>query len=163
VFDSALGKIAALCAAKGAKLVSLVFPMFDFPFDAKYPLADVHEIIRVSLAKHGIPALDLRGAYTHIPHDRLQVIPGVDSHPNELAHRIAAERLLAFLATNQLVPSENIPVNMYPQRRAMQTRRTSASQVWMYSLRPLEVLDFTRKPRKQKSSEGRRPKKHRKR
>ncbi len=144
IFDDAIGKIQKAAASLSVPVVAMVFPMFDFPFDESYPLADVHEIIAKSLASHGIKTLDLRGAYTHIPAARLQVIPGVDSHPNEIANRIAAERLLAFLANNKLVPEESVPIRIYPQRRAIQTRRTSAAQVWKHSLKPLEELDFSR-------------------
>jgi lysophospholipase L1-like esterase len=150
VFDDAIGKIQKIAASQNVPVIAMVFPMFDFPFDASYPFADVHQIIGQTLASHSIKTLDLRGAYTHIPPARLQVIPGVDSHPNEIANRIAAERLLAFLASNKLVPEESVPTRMYPQRRAMQTRKTSGAQVWKHSLKPLEELDFSRRVRRAK-------------
>ena len=42
-----------------------------------------------------------------IPDERLQIRPGVDGHPNEIAHRIAAESLYAWLEKEQLVLAEN--------------------------------------------------------
>ena len=48
--------------------------------------------------------------------ERLQVEPHYDSHPNEIAHRIAADALLRALVHNHLVPVESVPKNVIPAR-----------------------------------------------
>jgi hypothetical protein len=61
--------------------------------------------------------IDLLRAYRNIPPERLQVIPGEDNHPNERAHRIAAEHLLAALVHDHLVPEAVAPTHLYPFRK----------------------------------------------
>lgn len=150
-FKSSLQQMRDITQSNKIKFALLLFPLFDFKFDARYPLADVHQIIATAAQELQIPLLDLRGAYTYIPQERLQVIPGVDSHPNEIAHRIAAERLLAFLAQKHLVPEQFLPTTVYPQRRAIRTKPTTSNRVFELSLKPLENLDFkVRRKRKEK-------------
>lgn len=116
VFEKALAKIADGAAAKNIPVIAMLFPLFDFPLDAKYPFEESHRIIHSVLEDIKIPYLDLFSAFHGIPHERLQVIPGVDSHPNEIAHRIAAERLAEFLKARKLIPAGVWPEREYNQR-----------------------------------------------
>ena len=45
--------------------------------------------------------------YKNIPHERLEAVPGVDAHPNEIAHRIASEALYRWLLKRQAIPETN--------------------------------------------------------
>lgn len=116
-FFAALQKIAA--QAQGAKvpLVGVIFPLFDFVINDGYPFKATHTLIERDLAQAGIGVIDLLRAYRNIPPERLQVIPGEDNHPNEIAHRIAAEHLLAALVHDHLVPEAVAPAHLYPFRK----------------------------------------------
>jgi hypothetical protein len=129
-FDDALSSMKAATQAKGVPLVAVVFPLFDFPIDAQYPFSESHEIINRALEAHEIKALDLRGAYKGIPPERLQVIPTVDNHPNEIAHRIAAERLLAFLRTSKVIPTELLPKRIFRARTNLREKRANPERIF---------------------------------
>jgi lysophospholipase L1-like esterase len=60
--------------------------------DTALPLAPAHEAIAHACAAAGIPHHDLRPALSGPPPASLWVHP-LDQHPNELAHRLAAESL----------------------------------------------------------------------
>lgn len=83
---------------RGITFVVAVLPAFDSPFDDSYPYASQHEQIMATLAELEIPAIDLRSLYGGVELRRLAVTPFTDAHPNELAHRIAAD----FLASQVL-------------------------------------------------------------
>ncbi len=70
-----------------------VLPAFDSPFDDSYPYRAQHEQILAKLAELGIEAIDLWPLYEGVETRRLAVTPFTDAHPNELAHRIAADFL----------------------------------------------------------------------
>ncbi len=77
----------------GARLDVVVFPLFshwgdDYPFDAW------HERVARAWADLGVEVLDLRAAYAG--HDGADLRVGMlDAHPNERAHAVAAEAILA--------------------------------------------------------------------
>lgn len=85
--------------------------------DESYPFHDVHQKIENLLERQSIPYLDLFEAYKNIPLDRLQLIPHQDFHPNEIAHRIAAEELYAWLSKEEFVPESLITPKLYRQRK----------------------------------------------
>lgn len=76
----------------GVPFLVAVLPAFDAPF-GDYPYWRQHEQIMATLAELGIPAVDLRPLYDGVEVRRLAVTPFTDAHPNELAHRIAADFL----------------------------------------------------------------------
>ncbi len=106
IFAAALGHIKHDSDATKVPVVAMLFPMFSHPFDKRYPFAEEHEKIRARLAELGIPFLDLFPFYHDIPPERLQAMPGKDSHPNEIAHRIASEALYTFLKDRNLLPED---------------------------------------------------------
>ena len=134
-FDDALAAMKAATDAKGVPLVAMVFPLFDFPINEQYPFNESHEIVSGALAARGIKALDLRSAYRGIPPERLQVIPVVDNHPNEIAHRIASERLLAFLATEKVIPADAVPQRIFRARRSLHDKPGKAESLFERAIR----------------------------
>ena len=64
--------------------------------------------------------VDLLYAFNGLPHNRLQVLPGQDSHPSEVAHRIAAEQLYLWLEYYGLIPKETRLAKKYRQRHVEQ-------------------------------------------
>ena len=93
--ERALASLRDHLGARGIPFVVAALPAFDSPFDEGYPYHREHERLLAALAELGIPALDLRPLYDGVDTRRLAVTPFTDAHPNELAHRIAADFLAA--------------------------------------------------------------------
>jgi len=120
VFNESLERIKKLTDAVGVPMVAVTFPLFDFVINKNYPFKESHQIITKSLRDRGIQEISLRRSFAGIPPERLQVIPGEDSHPNEIAHRIAAEAILTYIVKHNLIPKQNIPQRLYHQRQHYQ-------------------------------------------
>ena len=75
----------------GARLLVAPWPLF-VGLERAYPFAHVHDEIRRFCLAAGIPHQELREAFAGRRTEELWVHP-VDHHPNETAHRLAAEAL----------------------------------------------------------------------
>jgi hypothetical protein len=53
----------------------------------------------------------------------MQVIPGVDRHPNEIAHRMAAERIYLWLEEQKLLPQSALITEKFATRLGTQKQR----------------------------------------
>ncbi len=102
--QAALKKFKNRSQQNGVPLLLVVFPIFDSQLDASYPYVDLHRKVRRAAKEIGIPSLDLLRAYRGIDARRLAVTPFTDPHPNELAHRVAADRLVRYLIKQGLAP-----------------------------------------------------------
>ena len=92
------------CAANGAVFVPVVFPLLSFDFSPeRYPMSFAHDAIRRICDECGVPCLDLLPAFRGTSPERMQAVPGVDPHPSEIAHHIAAEAILNHLLERGLV------------------------------------------------------------
>lgn len=90
----ALEHMGALCRARGVPFVVAIFPLFGNPLDAGYPFESIHAKVADAAGKAGARVVDLLPSYRGLRWDVL-VVDGVDDeHPNEIAHRIAANALL---------------------------------------------------------------------
>lgn len=99
-----LNAMAARCRDKGVPFVVVLFPLFANPLDDHYPFASVHEKVAAAARSAGATFVDLLPYYRGMDW-RLLVVEGAnDEHPNELAHRIAAQALLAALESIPLPP-----------------------------------------------------------
>ena len=117
VFAQSLAEIAERCKKRNVPLVAIVFPLFGLPLEAPdYPFWGIHKKIADYLDTLGVPSLDLSQIYMGIPLDRLQVIPGGDRHPNEIAHRMAAEAIYQWLEDNKKIPAELVIRDRYKTR-----------------------------------------------
>lgn len=96
-----LDRIAELCREKGIPAVLFIHPIL-FRLDEGYPFSDLHEQVLAASRKAGLTAHDLLGAFRGMNAESLWV-HGSDQHPNEEAHRIAAEYAAPLLAP--LLPS----------------------------------------------------------
>jgi lysophospholipase L1-like esterase len=139
VFNKSLSEIKKITAENQIPLVAAVFPLFDFKIDQNYPLRESHQIINAALKQNNIPEIPLIRAFKKIPPERLQVIPGKDNHPNEIAHRIAAEYILASLVKYKLIPESNIPQNHYARRTERQEQIISDTLTWSRPWKRLET------------------------
>ncbi len=103
-FREALLRIKSLTHVHGAKLAVVVFPLFSHPLDKSYPFARLHKKIAELLKSEKMPYLDLLPRFKNIKPEWLQIMPGIDSHPNEIAHRIAADSIMRFLIRHRFTP-----------------------------------------------------------
>ncbi len=103
-FRDSMKKLHEKCKAAGVPSVAVVFPLFGTPLDGSYQFTAIHQKLGGLLQELAVPTLDLFELYKGIPIDRLQVIPGADRHPNEIAHRMAAEKIYGWLEERNLIP-----------------------------------------------------------
>ncbi len=91
--------------ARGGRLAIALWPLL-VDLETSYPFAEVHRQIADFCRANGIPLVDLLPTLRTRPARALWVYPA-DRHPNEMAHRLAAESLA--LALRDLGPSLGPP------------------------------------------------------
>ena len=95
--QKALKLMSKLCTEKGIPFVVVIFPLFANPQGAGYPFAEIHATVSQAASAAGAKVVDLRPAYEGLRWDLLVVDGAADEHPNEIAHRIAADVILKAL------------------------------------------------------------------
>ncbi len=98
----ALREMGGLCRARGVPFVVVIFPLFANPLDERYPFADLHAKVAQAAADAGAKVVDLLPLYKSVDWKLLVVDGTADEHPNEIAHRIAAQAITR--AMNEVVP-----------------------------------------------------------
>jgi lysophospholipase L1-like esterase len=111
--------------ARGNKkpIVAVVFPLFGIPMTDSYPFHAIHAKVNTLMQELQVPLLDLSVMYKGIPLERLQVIPGVDRHPNEIAHRMAAEKIYLWLESLNLIPPAHLIPDKFATRLGIDAQR----------------------------------------
>lgn len=99
---AALADMGARCRERRVPLLVAVFPLFGSPLDERYPFADLHEKVARAAREAGASVVDLLPVYRGVRWDLLVVDAENDEHPNEIAHRMAAQALLTAL--DEVVP-----------------------------------------------------------
>ncbi len=122
-FVESMRKIVSNARAAQKPLVAVVFPLFGLPMDDRYPFYEIHSKVAALMQELSVPVLDLSPTYKGIPLDRMQVIPGVDRHPNEIAHRMAAERIYLWLEEQHLLPERILIRDKFATRLGIQKQR----------------------------------------
>jgi hypothetical protein len=98
----ALKGMGGMCRERGVPLVVAIFPLFGNPLDDRYPFADLHAKVAQAAGEAGAKVVDLLPLYRGLDW-RLLVVDGAnDEHPNEIAHRIAAQAIAR--AVEEVVP-----------------------------------------------------------
>jgi hypothetical protein len=98
----ALRVMGSLCRSRGVPFVVAIFPLFGNPLDGRYPFTELHARVAQAAAEAGAKVADLLPAYRGLRWELL-VVDGVDDeHPNEIAHRIAANVILHAL--DEVIP-----------------------------------------------------------
>ena len=105
--QKALKAMASLCRERGIPLVVVIFPLFGNPLDGRYPFAGIHAKVAQAAGDAGALVVDLLSAYRGLRWELLVVNGAADEHPNEIAHRIAADVLLKAL--DDVVPGKLEP------------------------------------------------------
>lgn len=122
-FTEAMRSLVEQVRASGKPIVAVVFPLFGLPMDERYPFHPIHAKVRDLMHTLSVPLLDLSPIYQGIPLDHLQVIPGVDRHPNEIAHRMAAESLYLWLEPQGLIPQQFLIHDKFATRLGIDDQR----------------------------------------
>ncbi len=125
-FSQAMASISKMSRDKGVPIVAVVFPLFGIPMNEKYPFYGIHTKVDQLLTTLNVRHTDISSIYRDIPLERLQVIPGVDRHPNEIAHRMAAEKIYLWLESEKLLPQEFIITERYATRLGTANQRRLA-------------------------------------
>lgn len=102
--QEALLELGNLSRSYGIPAKVLIFPLFSHSLGDDYPFKRIHNKVHRALIKAGLPYIDLLPYYTNMNHIRLEYIPDKDPHPDEIAHRIAAETLFRDLMQSGLLP-----------------------------------------------------------
>ncbi|MBX7183791.1 MAG: SGNH/GDSL hydrolase family protein [Vicinamibacteria bacterium] len=89
-----LTEIATLAHEHKVPLIVAVFPLFGNPLDRSYPFESIHQKLAEVCRPLGVMFVDLLPYYRGLDWKLLVVEGAADEHPNEVAHRIAAEALL---------------------------------------------------------------------
>jgi len=118
-FSSAVRHIIHDTQSEHIPVIAVLFPLFSHPLTDKYPYADIEEKVVHEFQADSFPILDLFPYYKNIPPERLQAIPGKDSHPNEIAHRIAADAIYARLVQDKILPDDVIVKKMTSNGRKL--------------------------------------------
>lgn len=95
-------KIGALGRARKIPVLLLIFPWTNGPW-ADYPYGDLHRQVAAAAKANRIEVLDLLGAYSELPPERLMVEAG-DAHPSKLGHEIAARAIREWMSRRGLLP-----------------------------------------------------------
>ena len=95
--QKALRAFSKLTRERSIPFLLVIFPIFDSQLDPRYPYRDLHDTVRRAAEEAGIRVLDLLPYYDGVDARRLAVRPFTDPHPNELAHRIAADVIVDYL------------------------------------------------------------------
>jgi hypothetical protein len=95
--QAALRAMAAGCREHGVPFVVVIFPLFANPLDDAYPFRSIHEKVGRVAGEAGARVVDLLPAYRGLRWDLLVVNGAEDEHPNEIAHRIAANVVMGAL------------------------------------------------------------------
>ena len=106
----------------GVPLLAVVFPDMSLLGPA-YPWADVHAKINDALERHRIPYLDLRPHFSDKDAARMAAYPGVDAHPSEIGHRIAARAIFEHLLEHGFLDPAYQPRNRKKSNRSNWLRR----------------------------------------
>jgi len=111
-FSEAIEIMNDKCAKAHTAFVPVIFPLLsdtDNFQKGTYAFEYAHAAIHKRCEDLNIRYLDLLAAFRDANPDRLAVISGFDPHPNEIAHRMAAEAILKFLLDAGLVAPEYRP------------------------------------------------------
>lgn len=122
-FAKSLLAIKKTAVRNNVQMAAIVFPLLGLPLNDGYPFHPLHEKIGKLLTRRGILTLDLFKYFEGLPLARIQVEPGVDFHPNEIAHRLAAERIYIWMVKSGLIPEEFIIKERFKRRLHVRPER----------------------------------------
>lgn len=99
VCRNALLKIIQICRERDIPVMVVIFPFFH-ELNGDYPFQPIHDRVNELCRENGVPVLDLRDSYREFSGPELWVHP-TDQHPNEIAHKLAAEAMAEFIVEHR--------------------------------------------------------------
>jgi hypothetical protein len=81
-----------------SEFILVIFPIIYWP-DHNYPFEKIHEKLHDMSKELDIQVVDLKESFLKYKDEELWVHP-VDQHPNDLAHKITADKILNFIRAN---------------------------------------------------------------
>ncbi len=109
-FAGAIREFRDICASNQVPLLPVVFPLLSNDLTpGRYPFQSAHDRIRGVMETNGIEYLDLLTAFAQTSPQRMQAVPGIDPHPSEMAHHVAAEAILVALLDRHMIPGAYKP------------------------------------------------------
>ena len=105
---AALADIAKITRERDINLLVVIFPFF-IELNGDYPFQEIHDQVRGFCREQEIACLDLRDTYAAYSGPELWVHP-TDQHPNELAHKLAAQAMASYLqeVADWYLPTETL-------------------------------------------------------
>ena len=98
----ALNEAKILSEEENFKIILAIFPVL-WGLSDDYPFSSIHRKINSYAEGLSIPVLDLQPAFDGFDGPELWVHPG-NQHPNEIAHKVAAETLARFILESDILP-----------------------------------------------------------
>ena len=126
-FVSALETFDEITEEEDIPFVAVVFPGLG-NLSSSYNRSP-HEKIGAELERLGVPTLDLADSLVEKAAVRMAAYPKIDTHPSEIAHRIAAHAIFDFLLQRGLVD---------PAYRPEVSRVNRSEDFWLGRLRRME-------------------------
>jgi len=123
-FESALDTFVRRTREERVRFVAVLFPHLDGVGPRYDPTG--HDRMLAALTDRSIDTLALRPLFLDKAPVRMTVYPGVDGHPTEIAHRLAARALFEFLLVGGHIDS------VYRPRRVQELR---SRDEWLRQLR----------------------------
>jgi len=102
------------CDIAHVPLIVVIFPLFSHGlWEGEYPFAYAHDALHRVWEKEHVMVKDLYNDFKNMSPVRLQAIPGLDPHPSEIAHRIAAHAIIKYLIDQKLLASSYVSNKMF--------------------------------------------------
>lgn len=109
------------CASNRVAFVPVVFPLLssDLAPD-RYPFHFAHDRVREIMETNRVQCVDLLPAFAGTSSLRMQAVPGIDPHPSEIAHRVAAETIVGELLHRKLIEEALAPHVRFAEKNRCQ-------------------------------------------
>jgi|GEM_PF-599057 len=131
-FSDAVARFGKVTRQAEVPLVAVVFPPMAHLDPERYPYDYAHDQIEEELTLREIPFLDLRPTFVGRDTRRMAAYPGIDAHPSEIGHRLAAHEIFRYLLREQYLPLDYVP------RRSTLERRSD----WLLQVRRMRSIAF---------------------
>ena len=115
-FETALDAWSRRTSQAGVPLVAVLFPYLAGVEDERTYSRVGHQRIGGALEERGIVYLDLLEAFAGKSSLRMEAYPGVDGHPSEIGHRIAARAIFDFLLKQGVIDESFRPRSVQKDR-----------------------------------------------
>ncbi len=103
VIAETLRNLGEFSRKSGLPVVVVIFPPAGVPLDGNYPFVWIHDLAARAATENSLPVLDLLPAYRGLREMILETGPEGAPERSDQAHRIASEKLFAYLVERRLL------------------------------------------------------------